>query len=114
MTVAQNDPAPAGWYRDLESPDPYTYRWWDGYHWTDARTRRGVPDPVTLHAIEVQAQRQQYLMAQQHLYAMQPHGRTIGLTRGETTIHIILTILTLGLWAPIWGLRVFFGRRRIH
>lgn len=64
--------APAGWY-DI---DKVTRRWFDGRGWTDhyAPILRLVPDigEVTLHI------------------------------RTNHGFHVIMVIMTLGAWAPIW------------
>lgn len=36
-----------------------------------------------------------------------------GLTSGQELVHLTLTILTVGTWAPVWWLHSRLGRRRI-
>jgi hypothetical protein len=78
----------AGWYEDgTGSP-----RWWDGYQWTEHR--RLAPSIVST-------------------INPQPH-HVSGLTTGQNIMHAILTVITLGIWAPLWWLSSRLGRRRIR
>jgi hypothetical protein len=63
---------PAGWYRD---PFDHTImRWWDGHAWT-AYTQQTVQS-VVVH---------------------QDRGKPV-----NHALHLILSILTAGLWLPVW------------
>jgi hypothetical protein len=82
-----NTPQP-GWY-----PNGATLRWWDGTQWT-AHTS---PLPVPQYA--------------------QPQHRDRGYVErgmgsGENLTHLLLTICTLGLWFPVWIIRMMAGRKR--
>ena len=69
-----SEQAGAGWY----PVDAYTDRWWDGAQWTGATRPRQM---------------------------MQP---TVAITRYPPRyrpgMHLIVTICTLGAWAPVWFL----------
>jgi len=41
---------------------------------------------------------------------METHPRT-PLTAGQHILHLLLTVLTLGLWAPVWLIRAWRGNR---
>lgn len=71
---------PPGWYQ----VDPYTDRWWDGHRWTEhARPRQMAVVPVQV-----------------------PVGPSKSVSRVPVQtnhlLHLVLTILTAGLWAPVW------------
>lgn len=66
--------APAGWYPDQQGVG--VERWWDGTGWTEAR--RAITTPV-----------------QQNVVVNNPK-------RVNHALHLILTILTGGLWLPVW------------
>ena len=62
-------------------------RWWSGRDWTT------YTQPVS---------------------ASMPAQHVSGLTTGGHIANAILTVCTLGLWAPIWVLMWWLGRRRIR
>lgn len=86
-------PAQLGWY-----PDPYgkgAYRYFDGRQWTSGTS--DVPG---------------YLAPAPQFSTGAP--REIASIKGpDTTIHFVLTILTCGLWLPIWIIAAIVGKRRI-
>ena len=43
-----------------------------------------------------------------------PQPRQVIVHGPDTTIHFVLTILTCGLWLPIWIIAAIVGRRRIE
>lgn len=61
--------------------------YWDGYGWRWA----AAPQPTPAQAAYVS-----------------------GLSTGGHLAHGLLTLCTLGLWAPIWFLSYWLGRRRIR
>lgn len=50
----------------------------------------------------------------QQLPQPQPRTHVSGLTTGAHIAHGLATVLTCGLWAPIWFLAYWLGRRRIR
>lgn len=79
-------PTPPGWY----AVDAHTERWWDGVQWgPQARPRvvRQAPAPVA-------------------------HGRIITRSpiRTSHTFHLLMTVLTCGMWAPIWFLTTVLNK----
>lgn len=88
--------SPPGWHPDPRVPGQLRY--WDGSTWTAHIAPAGPPP-----------------MAMQH-YAMPPavHRGTVGgLTNGQHLLHAIITVCTFGLWAPVWALLAWSGRRRV-
>ena len=84
----QQPPPPAGWY-----PHGPGQRYWDGRAWT------GPVAPLPQQPV---------------VYAPQARPRSVsGMSTGENILHLILTVCTLGLWAPLWWLRSRLSRRRI-
>lgn len=85
-----------GWY-----PDPYgkgAYRMFDGSNWTSGTS--DVPGYLAPTPMYIGSGVQQ--------------PREIASIKGpDTTIHFVLTILTCGLWLPIWIIAAIVGKRRI-
>jgi hypothetical protein len=83
--VPQPLPA-AGWY-----PQGGGLRYWDGQAWTD---HLAPPPPVYPH------------------YPQQ-RWRAVGVSGGEQVGHLMLTMMTCGMWLPVWVIIVIVrGRRR--
>ena len=40
----------------------------------------------------------------------QPRIHASGMTTGQHLFHLVLTLVTMGLWAPVWILLVWLGR----
>lgn len=76
--MTEQQQAVAGWYPN--PVDAYTERWWDGAVWTGATRPRG--QMAQMPQVSVTRYPQQY----------------------RPGMHLILTICTLGAWAPIWFL----------
>ncbi|SKU72481.1 Protein of uncharacterised function (DUF2510) [Mycobacteroides abscessus subsp. massiliense] len=94
MILRMSAPVPApGWF-----PDPSgapQQRYFDGVRWTDnvapyapPRTAHAQPSAVASTAVAVSV------------------GGGI-----NHTLHLVLTVLTCGLWAPVWLLVAIFGGR---
>lgn len=82
-------PAP-NWY-----PDPYdatAERWWDGQTWTHHMR----PRPAPVLNIEVNTP-----PVSQNVVVRNDRKRVNHL------LHLVLTILTVGLWAPVWIVLAF-------
>ena len=90
-------PAPApGWH-----PDPHgaaSLRYHDGVQWTDHTTEPALMPPPVPHAPPVP------LVVTNVAVATGGGGVNHGL-------HLVLTLLTCGMWAPIWLLLAMFGGR---
>ena len=65
---------PAGWYDDPASPN--VLRWWDGTAWGEQRAPKLAGPQVVVN------QRRAYKTS---------HG-----------FHLLMSIITLGLWLPVW------------
>lgn len=70
---------PANWYPDPQSPG--ILRYWDGTRWTEHRSAAAPTATATVYNNVVV-----------------PRGGG----NGDIGVHLILTILTCGLWIPIW------------
>ena len=83
LDVAASSPAatPAGWYPDSGSGRT---RWWDGAKWTEQYAPPQAPvaaSPAPVQVVTVVGAREK---------------------RVNHALHLILTILTAGLWLPVW------------
>jgi hypothetical protein len=79
MSEVSTNTAPAGWYED---PEVFGYqRYWDGHAWTLYRE----PFPA----------RRQPAVTQQVVVNAPPK-------RVNHLLHLILTLLSAGLWLPVW------------
>jgi Protein of unknown function (DUF2510) len=79
---------PAGWY-----PEPgqaHVIRYWDGAAWTDFRRT-----PV------VAGQQAPIVLTTPTRFRKTSHG-----------FHLIMTICTLGLWAPVWLIMSIYNKVR--
>jgi hypothetical protein len=69
-------PTPPGWYQSGTGME----RWWDGYQWTEATRPVQVPQPYTV--------------------TPKYHGTVTKVpVRTSHTFHLLMTLLTCGLWA---------------
>lgn len=91
-------PAPAGWY-----PDPHTRgqqrRYWNGHAWTAGTAPAAPPAPVVVRAPAVVERRPRKIV-------------TRGVSGSEHMLHVILCLLTFGLWIPFYLARCLAGRHR--
>src|SRR3954452_4038806 len=92
---------PPGWYPDPRGGSLAQLRWFDGSAWTD----------------HVGASPLQPASPLQYQTVVVPSGAaasSVVVVRSgpNHVLHLILTILTAGLWLPIWILVAIFGRRR--
>lgn len=91
------------WYADPQGP-PGQLRWFDGNTWTPQIHQPIQPQPQVQYVPQMQP-------------VMVPGGGAASTTVAVTTkgpnhlLHFILTILTAGLWLPVWILIAIFGRR---
>ena len=76
MTYQQQSAPPSGWYPDPVSPG--VVRWWTGTAWSEHRAPAAAPAPTPVVVV-----------------AAPPSGP-------NHLIHLILTLLSCGLWAPVW------------
>jgi hypothetical protein len=78
-------------------------RYWDGAQWIgDA-----VPPPPQ------QSAQQEPQVTYTKLVTGRGYQRGGSLTFAQHLLHAILTLCTFGLWAPVWFLMWWLGRRRI-
>lgn len=95
---SQSDAAIApGWYRDQAAG---VQRWWDGRQWT----QHVAPQAPPAQQFAVQAPPAQVYPAQ-YVAQQPPYAQTVIVQqkRGVNhALHLVLTILTVGLWAPVW------------
>jgi hypothetical protein len=95
---------PAGWYPDPDNATGFRYgsvpsmRYFDGIQWTEnrapmQRTQKGQQGH--------QAPQQPIIIAQQIAPPTPPHVVVYnnGTSHG---LHLVLTVLTCGMWLPIW------------
>lgn len=86
-------PPPPGWY-----PHQGALRWWDGIGWTvhvqPLSPARPAAPPVVIHQVAGRG------------YAVK------GVSGSEHMLHAFATLLTCGLWLPVWIIRSLAGRQR--
>ena len=93
---------PAGWYPDPDNASGYRYgsvpsmRYFDGVSWTDQRA------PMQRNQQARQQQPNQPIYVTQQVVNA-PHSPVV-VVRGGTShgFHLVLTILTCGMWLPVW------------
>lgn len=80
--------APPGWYPVLDGRS--VQRWWTGYDWS------GPEYPIQVGPTSQQ---------QQMMVVNTDRGPRISETERRTShvFHLIMTIVTFGLWLPVWG-----------
>lgn len=102
---------PAGWYPDPDNHTGFRYggvpsmRYFDGVQWTENRApmqRRQPPPP---------GPQQPIIVAQQFA---PPQGPPVVVYAGGTNhgLHLVLTLLTCGLWLPVWIIMVIVNGGR--
>lgn len=96
-TSLPNPSAPAGWYPDPVSPGILRYH--DGFSWTDYR-RPAAPQQVQ--------QPQVIYVAPQSYVQSNVVVQRAGVNHG---LHLVLTILTCGMWLPVWILLIIVTPR---
>lgn len=102
-TTAPIAPTP-GWYEDPDQPK--AKRWWNGSEW-------GAPSPEDRQAA-LDARVAQWIRAGYRVEAQSP-TQAVMVTgrRPNHVLHIILSVLTLGLWLIVWFLvACFSGEKR--
>ena len=115
-----HEPSPGkplpGWRQDWRNPA--MDRWWTGKRWFgDPRPRPPVV-PAWIADLPTGPGAPQVVVVQAPGYgpgAVQQGPQYLsGISTGEKIMHVVLSVLTLGLWLPIWGLRAVLSRRRIR
>lgn len=96
--------------------DPYgraEMRYWDGTRWTDNVTNNGVPSVDALVAPPSPPMNPQppIINITNTATAVNPALALVGLKRTHHGIHFVMTILTLGLWIPVWILVHYSNKR---
>ena len=103
---------PAGWYPDPENATGFRYgsvpsmRYFDGGPWTDSRapmqrSQQKQPQPP----------QQPIIIAQQFA----PHAPPVVVYNNSGTnhgLHLVLTVLTCGMWLPVWIILVIVNGGR--
>lgn len=87
-TAAAVRMAPAGWYD--EPGEPGTLRYWNGNAWTPNR----APKYKAVAAVPTNT----VVVTPPIRFRKTSHG-----------FHLIMTILTLGLWAPVWIIMTIYN-----
>ncbi len=91
---------PPGWHQDPYGP-PGHLRWFDGTQWS----------------AHVQAPQPQYQPAAQTVVvagAGSAAATSVSVSAGpNNALHLVLTILTCGLWLPVWILIAIFSRKKV-
>lgn len=92
-------PAP-GWYQDPEAPR--AHRYWNGSEW-------GAPSPEDRQA--ALAGRIAYWVRNDYRVEAQSPEQAVMVTghRPNHILHLILTILTLGIWLIVWIILAIAG-----
>jgi hypothetical protein len=104
---ARGQPAP-GWRPDWRNPA--LELWWTGKRWHGSPRPRPLPaGPGGVQPQVVYVQAPGYGTAQ----PARPQYLS-GISTGEKVVHVVLSVCTLGLWLPVWGLRALLSRRRIR
>lgn len=94
---------PAGWYPDPDNTNGFRYgsapslRYFDGVNWTEQRAPMNRRQPQAQPPIVNQ------------VYA---NASPTVVVRGGTShgFHLLMTVLTCGLWLPIWIIAAIVGR----
>ena len=101
-----NIAVPAGWYPDPENGTGFRYgsapslRYFDGIVWTDQRA-----------PMQRRPQQQQQPTIVNQVYASASPTvivRSGGVNHG---LHLLLTVLTCGMWLPVWIIVAIMGGR---
>lgn len=104
LTSQSSDQWAPNWYQDPSGP-PGQLRWFDGNEWTD-------------HFHQQAAVTQPALAQPTIVIAGGGSGAAVATTvnvKGPNhALHFILTIVTCGLWLPVWIIIAVFGRRRVQ
>jgi len=102
---------PAGWYPDPDNHNGFRYggvpsmRYFDGAQWTENRApmqpRRQQPHPTAAQPIIVNQQ-----------FAPQAPPVVVYTSGTNHGLHLVLTLLTCGLWLPVWIILVIVNGGR--
>ena len=106
--MTQPRPA-AGWYSDPGGAP--VQRYFDGWRWTEHTLTPPAPRQRRLD-VDLSAQPGDWIPQYQPPVAPQP-PREVVIQGPDTTIHLVLTILTCGLWLPIWIIAALVGKRKV-
>ncbi|MFY9337439.1 MAG: DUF2510 domain-containing protein [Mycobacterium sp.] len=101
---------PAGWYPDPDNHNGFRYggvpsmRYFDGAQWTENRA------PMQRRQTQQQPSAQPIIVNQQ--FAPQTPHVVVYNSGTNHGLHLLLTLLTCGLWLPIWIIMVIVNGGR--
>jgi hypothetical protein len=108
-TVPPPPTVPAGWYPDPDNHRGFGYggvpsmRYFDGGQWTESRT------PMPRRQQRQQAPQQPIIVNQQFAPQTPMVVYNSGTNHG---VHLVLTLLTCGMWLPVWIILVIVNGGR--
>ena len=108
-TVPLPPTVPAGWYPDPDNHTGFRYggvpsmRYFDGGQWTESRT------PMPRRQQRQQAPQQPIIVNQQFAPQTPVVVYNSGTNHG---LHLVLTLLTCGMWLPVWIILVIVNGGR--
>lgn len=79
-----------GWYTDAAN----IVRWWDGRSWTH-HVQSASPQHLPLQPLALPPQQQPLIVNT---------GRPVKFYKTSHGFHLIMSLVTLGLWLPIWAI----------
>ena len=89
----------AGWYPDEQG----LQRWWDGYQWTEhvAMAQVPVPRETPRSAVPSPSYAQPIIV-----------NSGVRFYKTSHTFHLIMSVVTLGAWLPVWAVMAIYNSAR--
>lgn len=102
-----------GWYPDYRNQA--MERYWDGARWTGQPRPRALPmQPPPGYPPGMVPQGYAYPGQPVFVQQVNTAPRYVsGISNGGRIVHIVLTVCTVGLWAPVWIISEWLSRKRI-